>query len=56
MPLIIRPILASFARAHPDIKLEITASEELIDVVSLGFWKALDEVSPTTRRAMAEPG
>lgn len=37
VPLIIRPILASFAAAYPDVELEIAASEELIDIASLGF-------------------
>jgi DNA-binding transcriptional LysR family regulator len=37
VPLIIRPILASFAAAYPDIELEIAASEEFVDIASLGF-------------------
>jgi DNA-binding transcriptional LysR family regulator len=37
VPLIIRPLLASFASAYPDIELEIAASEEFIDITSLGF-------------------
>jgi DNA-binding transcriptional LysR family regulator len=37
VPLIIRPILASFAAAYPDIELEIAASEEFIDIASQGF-------------------
>jgi DNA-binding transcriptional LysR family regulator len=37
VPLIIRPVLASFASAYPDIELEIAASEELVDIASLGF-------------------
>lgn len=37
VPLIIRPVLASFAAAYPDIELEIAASEEFIDIASQGF-------------------
>ncbi len=37
VPLIIRPMLASFASAYPDIELEIAASEEFIDIASQGF-------------------
>jgi DNA-binding transcriptional LysR family regulator len=37
VPLIIRPILASFASAYPDIELEIAASEEFVDIASQGF-------------------
>jgi DNA-binding transcriptional LysR family regulator len=37
VPLIIRPILASFASAYPEIELEIAASEEFVDITSLGF-------------------
>jgi DNA-binding transcriptional LysR family regulator len=37
VPLIIRPVLASFASSYPDIELEIAASEEFVDIASLGF-------------------
>jgi DNA-binding transcriptional LysR family regulator len=37
VPLVIRPILASFASAYPDIELEIAASEEFVDIASQGF-------------------
>jgi DNA-binding transcriptional LysR family regulator len=37
VPLIIRPVLASFASAYPNIELEIAASEGFVDIVSLGF-------------------
>lgn len=37
VPLILRPILASFAAAYPDIELEIAASEEFVDIASQGF-------------------
>jgi DNA-binding transcriptional LysR family regulator len=37
VPLIIQPMLASFADAYPDIELEIAASEEFVDIAQLGF-------------------
>jgi DNA-binding transcriptional LysR family regulator len=37
VPLILQPILASFAQAYPDVVLEIVASEELIDLPKDGF-------------------
>jgi DNA-binding transcriptional LysR family regulator len=37
VPLIIRPVLASFALAYPDIELDIAASEEFVDITALGF-------------------
>ena len=37
VPLIIQPILASFAAAFPDIELEIAASEGFVDIASLGY-------------------
>lgn len=37
VPLIIRPVIASFAAAYPDIELEIAASEEFVDIASQGF-------------------
>lgn len=37
VPLIIRPILSSFAAAYPDIELEIAASEGFVDITSQGF-------------------
>jgi DNA-binding transcriptional LysR family regulator len=37
VPLIIQPMLASFADACPDIELEIAASEEFVDIAQLGF-------------------
>ncbi len=37
VPLIIRPVLASFAATYPDIELEIAASEEFVDIASQGF-------------------
>jgi DNA-binding transcriptional LysR family regulator len=37
VPLIIAPMLASFASAYPDIALEIAASEEFVDIAAEGF-------------------
>jgi DNA-binding transcriptional LysR family regulator len=34
---ILQPMIASFCEAYPDIELEITASEELIDIAAQGF-------------------
>src|ERR1700730_13362355 len=36
-PVILQPMIASFCEAYPDIELEITASEELIDIAAEGF-------------------
>jgi DNA-binding transcriptional LysR family regulator len=37
VPVILQPMIASFCEAYPDIELEITASEELIDIAAQGF-------------------
>lgn len=37
VPLILEPILASFCEAFPDVTLELSASEELIDLAKDGF-------------------
>lgn len=37
VPLLLRPILASFHDAYPDIELEIAASEQIVDIVKEGF-------------------
>lgn len=37
VPLIVRPVLASFAAAYPDIELEIAASEGFVDISAEGF-------------------
>jgi DNA-binding transcriptional LysR family regulator len=37
VPLIIRPVLASFAAAYPDIEIEIAASEGFVDIALEGF-------------------
>jgi DNA-binding transcriptional LysR family regulator len=37
VPLIIRPMLASFAAAYPEIELEIAVSDEFVDIASQGF-------------------
>jgi DNA-binding transcriptional LysR family regulator len=37
VPLILEPIIASFCGAHPEIEVEIAASEEMIDLADSGF-------------------
>ena len=37
VPLILEPVIGSFARAYPEIELEIAASEEMVDLASGGF-------------------
>ena len=37
VPILIEPLLASFSRAYPDIRLEIAAKEELVDLAAEGF-------------------
>ena len=37
VPVLLEPLLASFARAYPDIRLEISAEEELVDLAAEGF-------------------
>jgi DNA-binding transcriptional LysR family regulator len=37
VPLLLEPLIGSFARAYPDIELEINAGEELVDLAAKGF-------------------
>ena len=37
VPLILEPIIASFCDAHPQIEVEIAASEEMVDLAESGF-------------------
>jgi DNA-binding transcriptional LysR family regulator len=37
VPLILEPVLGSFAQAYPEIELEIAASEEMVDLAAGGF-------------------
>jgi DNA-binding transcriptional LysR family regulator len=37
VPLILQPVLASFAQAYPEVVVEIAASEELVDLAKDGF-------------------
>jgi DNA-binding transcriptional LysR family regulator len=37
VPILIEPLIASFCRAYPEIELEISASEELVDLATGGF-------------------
>ncbi|WP_029912405.1 LysR family transcriptional regulator [Caulobacter sp. UNC358MFTsu5.1] len=37
VPLLLEPVIASFARAYPEVELEIVASEEMVDLAAGGF-------------------
>ena len=37
VPLILEPVIGSFAQAYPEIELEIAASEEMVDLAAGGF-------------------
>jgi DNA-binding transcriptional LysR family regulator len=37
VPVVLRPLLASFCTAYPDVSVEIAASEELVDLAKDGF-------------------
>jgi DNA-binding transcriptional LysR family regulator len=37
MPLFLQPVLASFSAAFPDVVVEVSASEELVDLAKRGF-------------------
>src|SRR5215472_17122398 len=37
VPILLRPLIASFCKAYPEIEVEIAASEELIDLAAQGF-------------------
>jgi DNA-binding transcriptional LysR family regulator len=37
VPLVLEPLIASFCQAYPEIKLEIAASEEPVDLAAQGF-------------------
>jgi len=37
VPVVLRPMLASFCAAYPDVSVEIAASEELVDLAKDGF-------------------
>jgi len=37
VPLLLEPVIASFAQAYPDIELEIAASEDMVDLAANGF-------------------
>ena len=37
VPVVLRPLLASFCAAYPDVSIEIAASEELVDLAKDGF-------------------
>jgi DNA-binding transcriptional LysR family regulator len=37
VPVLLEPLIASFAGAYPQVAVEIAASEELVDIAALGF-------------------
>jgi DNA-binding transcriptional LysR family regulator len=37
VPILLEPIVASFCRAHPEVQVEIVATEELLDLAAEGF-------------------
>jgi len=37
VPILLEPIVASFCRAHPEVQVEIVASEKLVDLAAEGF-------------------
>src|SRR3569833_4389329 len=37
VPVLLEPLLASFAKAYPEVAVEIAASEELVDLAAEGF-------------------
>jgi len=37
VPIVLEPLIASFCRTHPEVEVEIVASEELVDLAANGF-------------------
>ena len=37
VPILLEPLVASFCRAYPEVKVEIAASEEMVDLAAEGF-------------------
>jgi DNA-binding transcriptional LysR family regulator len=37
VPIVLEPLIASFCQAYPDVEVEISASEELVDLATGGF-------------------
>src|SRR3981189_3495612 len=37
VPILLEPLIASFCQAYPEVEVEISASEELIDLAAKGF-------------------
>ena len=37
VPILLKPLIASFCRANPDVEVEIAASAELVDIAARGF-------------------
>src|SRR6201989_1635724 len=37
VPILLEPLIASFCKAYPEVEVEISASEELVDLAAQGF-------------------
>jgi DNA-binding transcriptional LysR family regulator len=37
VPIVLQPLIASFCRAYPEIEVEVSADEELVDIAAAGF-------------------
>src|ERR1700746_3605016 len=37
VPIVLEPLIASFSQAYPEVEVEISASEKLVDLVAQGF-------------------
>jgi DNA-binding transcriptional LysR family regulator len=37
VPILLQPLIASFCRAYPEVEVEVSASEELVDLAAEGF-------------------
>jgi DNA-binding transcriptional LysR family regulator len=40
VPILLQPLIATFCQAYPDVQVEITASEELVDIAAQGLMRA----------------
>lgn len=48
--MVVAPILGSFVRAYPDVRLELVIDDSLVDVVAAGFDAANAIWSPSASR------
>src|SRR6201999_2989935 len=37
VPSVLQPLVASFSRAYPEVEVEVSADEELVDIAAAGF-------------------